>query len=79
MARVSRPITGCSKANCSLILYFAAHSPDNSFMGFAVPRKSQENEMHLKRPNTREAALVYGKDPEFWKVSLTDYTCGSIA
>lgn len=41
-----------------------AHSPDNSFLGFAVPRKSQENEI---RPNDRLAALVYGKDPEFWK------------
>ncbi|KAL9958747.1 hypothetical protein ACROYT_G035803 [Oculina patagonica] len=43
------------------------HSPDNSFLGFAVPRRSQENKSHLNGPETRKAALVYGKDPLFWK------------
>lgn len=43
------------------------HSPDNSFLGFAVPRRSKENRTRLNRPKTREAALVYGKDPSFWK------------
>ncbi|XP_015757927.1 PREDICTED: alpha-1,6-mannosylglycoprotein 6-beta-N-acetylglucosaminyltransferase A-like [Acropora digitifera] len=39
------------------------HSPDNSFLGFAVPQRKQKD----KDENTRKAALVYGKDPAFWK------------
>ena len=50
--------------------YFLAHSPDNSFLGFAVPRQSKDSRTGLNRPNTRGAALVYGKDPFFWKVSM---------
>ena len=44
---------------------FVAHSPDNSFLGFAVPQRKQKD----KDENTRKAALVYGKDPAFWKVT----------
>lgn len=44
---------------------FVAHSPDNSFLGFAVPQRKQRD----KDGNTRKAALVYGKDPAFWKVT----------
>lgn len=51
--------TGTFDGHC-----FVAHSPDNSFLGFAVPQRKQRN----KDENTRKAALVYGKDPEFWKV-----------
>lgn len=51
------------------LFLFVAHSPDNSFLGFAVPRKSRGNVVHS---NDRMAALVYGKDPEFWKVSILD-------
>ncbi|KAK2561560.1 hypothetical protein P5673_015541, partial [Acropora cervicornis] len=39
------------------------HSPDNSFLGFAVPQRKHRD----KDENTRKAALVYGKDPAFWK------------
>jgi len=46
------------------------HSPDNSFLGFAVPRQSKDSRTRLDRPSTRGAALVYGKDPFFWKVSM---------
>ena len=48
---------------------FVAHSPDNSFLGFAVPSKAQENNTSRNKPNNR--ALVYGKVPAFWKVSPT--------
>ena len=48
---------------------FVAHSPDNSFLGFAVPSKAQENNISRNKPNNR--ALVYGKVPAFWKVSPT--------
>ncbi|XP_078344105.1 alpha-1,6-mannosylglycoprotein 6-beta-N-acetylglucosaminyltransferase A-like, partial [Oculina patagonica] len=40
------------------------HSPDNSFLGFAVPQRPQQHKNVLK---TRKAALVYGKNPVFWK------------
>lgn len=39
------------------------HSPDNSFLGFAVPRRKQRKTVK----SARTAALVYGKDPAFWK------------
>ena len=57
--------------NSNIIVFLTAHSPDNSFLGFAVPRRSEDNRTRLHRPNMREAALVYGKDPFFWKVSTT--------
>ena len=47
----------------SLLFSFPAHSPDNSFLGFAVPQRKGNNGI-----KTRKAALVYGKDPGFWKV-----------
>lgn len=53
-----------------LFYSFSAHIPDNSFLGFAVPRKSQDNPIRLRKPNDRMVALVYGKDPEFWRVSI---------
>ena len=53
-----------------LFYSFSAHIPDNSFLGFAVPRKSQDNFFRLRKPNDRMVALVYGKDPEFWRVSI---------
>ena len=45
------------------LFFFSAHSPDNSFLGFAVPQREGNNAI-----KTRKAALVYGKDPDFWKV-----------
>jgi len=41
------------------------HSPDNSFMGFAVPQKQQSASMNEQK--NRKHALVYGKLPEFWQ------------
>ena len=49
-----------------LLLCFAAHSPDNSFMGFAVPQKQRSSSMNGQK--NRKHALVYGKLPEFWLV-----------
>ncbi|KAM7436454.1 hypothetical protein ABFA07_013721 [Porites harrisoni] len=43
------------------------HSPDNSFLGFAVPQRERKDKGPLQKRNTRKAALVYGKDPQFWE------------
>ncbi|KAJ7378519.1 Alpha-1,6-mannosylglycoprotein 6-beta-N-acetylglucosaminyltransferase A [Desmophyllum pertusum] len=40
------------------------HSPDNSFMGFAVPKK--QHLVETKGPKNRTNALIYGKVPHFW-------------
>ena len=52
-------------------LFPVAHSPDNSFLGFAVPQRERKDKGPLQKTNTRKAALVYGKDPQFWEVRLT--------
>ncbi|KAJ7372831.1 Alpha-1,6-mannosylglycoprotein 6-beta-N-acetylglucosaminyltransferase A [Desmophyllum pertusum] len=62
-----RSAWGSLDIQLSQILTMYPHSPDNSFLGFAVPRRSGEHETLLKRNKTRNAALVYGKEPEFWK------------
>ncbi|KAL9958757.1 hypothetical protein ACROYT_G035815 [Oculina patagonica] len=41
------------------------HSPDNSFMGFAVPQK--QHLVQTKEQRSRKMALVYGKLPHFWQ------------
>ncbi|XP_020630378.1 alpha-1,6-mannosylglycoprotein 6-beta-N-acetylglucosaminyltransferase A-like [Orbicella faveolata] len=41
------------------------HSPDNSFMGFAVPQK--QHSLHVNGQKSRKHALVYGKLPHFWQ------------
>ena len=51
-------------------VFISAHSPDNSFLGFAVPQRGQENKSRPKTPKPRKAALVYGKDPHFWMVRI---------
>ncbi|XP_073230424.1 alpha-1,6-mannosylglycoprotein 6-beta-N-acetylglucosaminyltransferase A-like isoform X3 [Porites lutea] len=43
------------------------HSPDNSFLGFAVPQRAKKDKEPLQKTKTRKAALVYGKDPQFWE------------
>ena len=42
----------------------AAHSPDNSFLGFVVEHKSIDVEKMTKKPQM----LVYGKELDMWKV-----------
>ena len=49
-----------------------AHSPDNSFLGFAVPTSINKHTPATKRTK----ALVYGKEARFWKViSTADSLC----
>ena len=51
---------------CVCVFFFSAHSPDNLFLGFAVPKRTQMTEM--EKPQNRSNALIYGKFLHFWKV-----------
>ena len=46
-------------------MLFAAHSPDNSFMGFVIPDQFNSS-IHKERKNQ---AVVYGKMSYMWQVS----------
>ena len=50
-----------------LMIVLAAHSPDNSFLGFAVPKKHRRK---TTEPKNRTNALIYGKLPHFWEVRV---------
>ena len=49
-------------------VHHAAHSPDNSFLGFVVSGPIPE---HIKPQKKKPIGLVYGKDVEFWAVSIS--------
>lgn len=52
---------------CSPIV--AAHTPDNTFLGFVVqPHFSAKENDRLKSITRKNQALVYGKRAEFWQV-----------
>ena len=53
-----------------LCSHHAAHSPDNSFLGFVVSGPVPANAKPLKK---KPIGLVYGKDVEFWKV-INDFS-----
>lgn len=48
-----------------ITFFFAAHSPDNSFLGFVV---SDPIPADAKPLDKKAIGLVYGKDAEFWAV-----------
>lgn len=49
----------------------AAHTPDNTFLGFVVqPHLSTEENERLKSISRKNQALVYGKRAEFWQVTV---------
>lgn len=56
----------CLLFSLTFLSLFSAHSPDNSFVGFAVPDKKHLVETKVTRIGTK--ALVYGKMPFFWEV-----------
>ena len=56
----------CLLFSLAFLSLFSAHSPDNSFVGFAVPDKKHLVETKVTRIGTK--ALVYGKMPFFWEV-----------
>ena len=53
--------------SCSLITHFAAHSPDNSLIGFVsgAARSSKKSKKYTKK----NMALVYAKQDSYWIVS----------
>ncbi len=53
------------KSNDQIIRHFIAHTPDNSFLGFAV----DDHRIH-NHGNIENIALAYGKSAKYFKVNL---------
>lgn len=53
------------------LLLWAAHTPDNTFLGFVVQHQlSSEERRQLESTKRQNQALVYGKRATFWKVTI---------
>lgn len=51
-------------------VWFAAHTPDNSFLGFVVEQYLNSSDIkHFNVIKRQNQSLVYGKVDNFWKVS----------
>lgn len=51
----------------------AAHTPDNSFLGFVVEQHLNASDIkHIDDIKRQNQSLVYGKVDNFWKVNLPD-------
>lgn len=49
--------------------FFAAHTPDNSFLGFVVEQHLNASDIkHIDDIKRQNQSLVYGKVDNFWKV-----------
>lgn len=48
--------------------FSAAHTPDNSFMGFVTEELNQTERFNIKRDKVNNMAVVYGKEASMWKV-----------
>ena len=48
-----------------------AHSPDNSFLGFAVPKTPQVKKKKHRRLQNK--AIIYGKGAEYFEVRGIEY------
>lgn len=48
----------------------AAHTPDNSFMGFVAEELNETERLNIQRNKVNNMAVVYGKDASMWKVSV---------
>lgn len=49
----------------------AAHTPDNSFLGFVVEQHLNASDIkHIDDIKRQNQSLVYGKVDNFWKVRL---------
>lgn len=53
-----------------LRLSLAAHTPDNSFMGFVAEELNETERPNVQR-NKVNMAVVYGKEASMWKVCIT--------
>lgn len=49
----------------------AAHTPDNSFMGFVAEELNKTERLHIQRNKVNNMAVVYGKEASMWKVSVS--------
>lgn len=55
---------------CQLLcLSLAAHTPDNSFMGFVAEELNETEQLNIQRSKVNNMAVVYGKEASMWKVS----------
>lgn len=48
----------------------AAHTPDNSFMGFVAEELNETERLNIQRNKVANMAVVYGKEASMWKVSV---------
>lgn len=62
-----------------LCLSLAAHTPDNSFMGFVAEELNQTERLNIQRNKVNNMAVVYGKEASMWKVSVTQTKPAKIA
>ena len=51
-------------------LQFAAHSPDNSFLGFVADGAQETSKRDKKYKQKKNIALVYAKQDNYWIVRI---------
>lgn len=57
----------------SVFIAAAAHTPDNSFLGFVVEQHLNASDIkHIDDIKRQNQSLVYGKVDNFWKVNVPD-------
>lgn len=62
-----------TKALYKLFLH-AAHTPDNSFMGFVAEELNHTERLNIQRDKVNNMAVIYGKEASMWKVSTHTHT-----
>lgn len=72
----SWPLSGTNDTNSVELLTYsfprsvAAHTPDNSFLGFVVEQHLNASDIkHIDDVKRQNQSLVYGKVDNFWKVT----------
>lgn len=56
------------QVKCMDVYFFAAHTPDNSFMGFVSEELNETEKQFIKSNKANNMAVVYGKEASIWKV-----------
>lgn len=63
---------GLETLYCQLFcLSLAAHTPDNSFMGFVAEELNETERLNIQKNKVKNMAVVYGKEANMWKVSIS--------
>lgn len=65
-----RSVLGCLMTPLLTYGLAAAHTPDNSFMGFVSEELNETEKQLIKDGKASNMAVVYGKEASIWKVSL---------